>query len=1586
MPTSESHQREAALFDAAMDLPPEQRAAYLDQACGEDTALRQRIESLLKASESQCGFLDPPTDPGLRPALHPTVPPIEKPGDRIGRYKLLQQIGEGGCGMVYMAEQEEPVFRRVALKVIKLGMDTQSVIARFEAERQALALMDHPNIAKVFDAGATETGRPYFVMELVRGIKITDFCDEKKLSPGARLDLFIQVCQAVQHAHQKGIIHRDLKPSNILVSVNDGRMVPKIIDFGIAKAASGQKLTDKTVFTAFEQFIGTPAYMSPEQAVLTNVDIDTRSDIYALGVLLYELLTGKTPFDPKELLSIGLDEMRRTIRETEPLRPSTRVSTLSGQELTTTAQRRGLEAPKLASELRGDLDWIVMKCLEKDRARRYETANGLAMDIQRHLENEPVVARPPSAVYRFRKLVRRNKLAFVAAGAIAGALLIGLSVSTWMFFAEKAARQRAVAAERDQMLLRQQADIARTNEATLRLQAQAAQRSEAALRVEAETARTNEAKLRLQAQAGEKKAETEAAKSRMVAQFLKDMLQSIRPSVALGRDTTVIREMLDQTAARVGQDLADQPEVQADLQTTIAEVYRAIGKGEQAERIQRGALATRQGARGRGDPEVARTLNNLALILQPEGEGTALDRWRDERRVMGAGILNDFEPAPSGPDASSEKERLAEVEWLHRQALAIRRETWGNENLETTESLNNFALVLRREGKLDEAEAHHREALACRRNILTGDRLPVAESLYNLAVVLRDAGKLAEAEEDFRKSLEMRRRLLGTADASVARTVHHLADVLERRSDVAGLESLFREELMNATSRSPNRPPLESDTVYQILDVLLAKKEYGRADGLVCDLLAPAIQKAPENVGLRRTRGEFFARRGRWSEAARDLARVIELDPDTHDPWYHLAPLWVRTGAINDYRRLCHDMLLRFGGVNPPLVAERTVKACLLLPPESRDLGLATELAQTAVVAGLDHPFVHYYQFAKGLAEYRQEHYARAEDWLRKSLAGDNNANLEILSRVVLAMTCHQLGKTNEARYALDDTLALVKPPWLSRSPDADDFTAIWWDVLISQILRDEAEALVGTDGTADGQPFPTFSEAVRLRQQGQAPQAEAALREVVTRYKALFGPDHPDTLGVQENLAVSYRTWGKPHLACPLFEETLKLGTASLGPDHPRTLGWRNDLAVAYWEAGRLNQALPLFEETLKLREAKLGPNHPDTLKSQGNLALAYEEARRRNRALPLLEETLKRMQVTLGPDHPDTLQAMGNLADGYISAGKHDQALPLCEETWKLRKARLGPDHPATLNAMGLVARGYLNTDKLDQALRLFQETLELMTAKLGPDHPDTLRARVNVAVTYREAGKLDQAIPVFEETLKLMKAKRGPDHPETRATTDALANLLARQGKWIQAADCFASLIQSNPTNHWNHRNLAPLLVASERLDVYRQHCRQAVERFGKTSDPFIAERIAKNCLILPDCGVGLDAVAHMADTAAATTNRGAIPWFQLVKGLVEYRQGRFASAVEWSNKTLTNTGQPVRDVEAYMVLAMAHYQFKQTDDARAALAKGVEIERTKLPKLERGDIGGLWLDWIIAHALMREAQALIEGRPETESPTR
>jgi serine/threonine protein kinase/WD40 repeat protein len=462
MPVPES--REDWIVREARRRPLAECAAFLDGACAGDLALRQRIEAMLAGPEpgETASATGPEAD---RPAIKVNLADsaADAVGQMLGRYKLLEKVGEGGFGIVYVAEQKEPVKRRVALKIIKLGMDTRQVVARFEAERQALALMDHPNIAKVLDGGATESGRPYFVMELVHGIRITQYCDQNKLSTKQRLELFIPVCQAIQHAHQKGIIHRDIKPSNILVTLHDAVPVPKVIDFGIAKATQ-QDLTDKTVYTQLQQFVGTPAYMSPEQAEMSGLDIDTRSDIYSLGVLLYELLTGATPFDAKELTSQGIEAMRKTIREKEPPRPSTKVATLPGEELTTTAARRATEAPKLISLLRGDLDWILMKCLEKDRTRRYETAHGLAMELKRHLANEPVLAQPPSSTYRFQKLVRRNKLAFAAAGAVTTALLMGIAVSTWQAVRATQARREAVTAQQEQTRLRVAAQKAQEEE------------------------------------------------------------------------------------------------------------------------------------------------------------------------------------------------------------------------------------------------------------------------------------------------------------------------------------------------------------------------------------------------------------------------------------------------------------------------------------------------------------------------------------------------------------------------------------------------------------------------------------------------------------------------------------------------------------------------------------------------------------------------------------------------------------------------------------------------------------------------------------------------------------------------------------------------------------------------------------------------------------------------------------------------------------------------------------------------------------------------------------------------------------------
>jgi eukaryotic-like serine/threonine-protein kinase len=444
---------DSGIFKAAVKLSPERRAAYLDEACGSNQALRREVESLLQAHDEPGHFLESRLARQTSTADEP--PGTETPGTLIGPYKLLQQIGEGGMGVVYMAEQTEPVRRHVALKIIKPGMDSKQVIARFEAERQALAMMEHQNIAKVLGAGTTESGRPYFVMELVHGVPITQFCDENHLTPRRRLELFVPVCQAIQHAHQKGIIHRDVKPSNVLVTMYDDKPVPKVIDFGVAKAIESARgrLTEKTMFTQFGTLVGTFEYMSPEQAQMNAFGVDTRSDIYSLGVLLYELLTGTTPLGNERLRRAAVDEMVRLIKEEEAMRPSARLS--SSNNLPKIAAARSTDPARLSGIVRGELDWIVMKCLEKDRTRRYESANGLARDIQRYLSDEPVEACPPGAGYRLRKFAHKYRAPLRVAGMFLVLLIGAAIVSTWQAVRATLAENRAT----------QQRDRARAKEA-----------------------------------------------------------------------------------------------------------------------------------------------------------------------------------------------------------------------------------------------------------------------------------------------------------------------------------------------------------------------------------------------------------------------------------------------------------------------------------------------------------------------------------------------------------------------------------------------------------------------------------------------------------------------------------------------------------------------------------------------------------------------------------------------------------------------------------------------------------------------------------------------------------------------------------------------------------------------------------------------------------------------------------------------------------------------------------------------------------------------------------------------------------------
>ena len=802
--------REEALFQAAAQLSGAERAAFLNGACLGDAALRRRLDALLVAHDGP-DELSPSTRPGAKATmkLDITEAPDEAVGQTLGNYKLLQKIGEGGCGAVYMAEQQHPVRRRVALKVIKLGMDTKNVIARFEAERQALALMDHPNIAKVLDAGATDVGRPFFVMELVRGIKITDYCDQNNLNTHQRLQLFIQICQAIQHAHQKGIIHRDIKPSNILVTLHDGVPVPKVIDFGIAKATTDQRLTDKTLFTAYEQFIGTPAYMSPEQAEMSGLDIDTRSDIYSLGVLLYELLTGRTPFDAKELMNSGIDAMRKTIREKEPQRPSTKLHTLAGADLTTTARHHGVEASRLVSLLRGDLDWIVMKCLEKDRTRRYETANGIAADLKRHLNNEAIVARPPSAAYRFQKSFRRNKLAFAAAGAVAAALLLGIIGSTSQAI-------RATHARR-----------------------------------EAEVAQANEARLRQQAEANEQTAKTESARNAQTADFLIQMLDSGGKLGALGRDTALLREMMDQAEARMSKDLADNPVVEARLRGSLGWTYYTLGEYSRSEdSFRRCVELCRKGWE-----------NNSTNLEAQVGLGQAL-------HFLGLTLWHEG--------------KLPEAEACQRESLAIARKQFGDRSAEAATPLTDLALVLLFQGKYAEAEGMYRESLATRQKLLGNGDKQVGWSLFGLGNTLAAEGRFAEGESFIRKAQVIFQNQNGPKHPNVALMLASLGTVLQDEGKLPEAESSLREALAIQKELLPKN---HTDTLNSVIDLAGVLEQQGKLDEAV------ALYRQSADVG----RGSAQASLGKLYASGRGVPK----DLTEAAKWYRQAMEKIRADADN---------------------------------------------------------------------------------------------------------------------------------------------------------------------------------------------------------------------------------------------------------------------------------------------------------------------------------------------------------------------------------------------------------------------------------------------------------------------------------------------------------------------------------------------------------------------------------------------------------------------------------------------------------------------------------------------------------------
>jgi tetratricopeptide (TPR) repeat protein len=839
--------------------------------------------------------------------------PSETAGSQIGRYKLLEQIGEGGMGTIWMAEQREPVKRRVALKIIKLGMDTKQVIARFEAERQALALMDHPHIAKVLDAGATETGRPYFVMEYIKGIPILEYCDQEKLDTRARLELFTSVCHAIQHAHQKGIIHRDIKPSNVLVTLHDGVPVPKVIDFGIAKATNSE-LTTKTLFTEHRQMIGTPAYMSPEQAEMSGLDIDTRSDVYSLGVLLYELLTGTTPFDMKALLESGFDELMRTIREVEPHKPSTRVSKL-GDTGTRTAQQRRVDPQKLSLLLRGDVDWIVMKCLEKDRTRRYESANGLAADVRRHLNDEPVTAGAPGAVYRLRKFVKRNRAHVIAASAILTALLAAIVGTSWGWVEKSRARSVAIQRqlEDDKKSAVEKARLVRNAEGTGALLRQcedalrAGDAAQARIALDAARKRSNEGGAEHPAERLARLSDDLALSTELDAidqfrwtwtnnRFGDENVAAERTRAALvkfGAAPAAGRQPLDVSAddaAALVEGSAIRERIVLALDRLLwwadAEALRAVLGRVDADTFRdefRDAVVARDAEKVRRlalDPAIAEQPPEFAAALcvsdvVPLARRRDLLRRAALRRPSDISLLMTLQSVLSDPrDPSPLDERMR---WLQAAVAADPRNSAAYTNLGRvmTESgrvdqsgacyriavavdpsnaiaHNNLGVYLKGKGALDEALACHRKAVELE---------PKCGFLIaNLGEALAELGREDEAIDCYRKALEL--------DPKDGYTCASLGDSLRRKGRIDEAIVSYRKAVELGERRGP---------VYGLLGDLL--RQAGHPEEAI-PFLRKGVELDPKLPWLHGKFGDALRAAGKSDEAIASYRKAIELDPN----------------------------------------------------------------------------------------------------------------------------------------------------------------------------------------------------------------------------------------------------------------------------------------------------------------------------------------------------------------------------------------------------------------------------------------------------------------------------------------------------------------------------------------------------------------------------------------------------------------------------------------------------------------------------------------------------------------------------------
>ncbi len=1618
---------EGRIFNEARRLPAAERIAYLRQACAGDTALRQQVEELLVAVQETDAFLQQPargiqrpSDASPSPSRNEFGPPsplglLKSAGDRGGRYNLLQQIGEGGCGVVYMAEQIEPMRRHVALKVIKLGMDTKGVVARFDAERQALALMDHPNIAKVFDAGATETGRPFFVMELVRGTPITRYCDEHTLSTSLRLGIFIQVCKAIQHAHQKGIIHRDLKPSNILLTDHDGAPVPKIIDFGIAKATAGQILTDLTVFTAIEQFIGTPAYMSPEQAALSGLDIDTRSDIYSLGVLLYELLTGETPFEARRLLHAGLDEMRRIIRQEEPSTPSTRLQTLGVARQNALATLRQCEPPRLLGMIRGDLDWIVMKALEKDRARRYDTANGVALDIERYLNHQPVSARPPSAAYLVQKWTQRNKGTFASAIAVMAALMLGTGISTWLFLKERQARRRALAAEHVQNQLHQQAE-------TQALRAEAAS---------AEVKNTLAASDFLQA------VRLSAEDDPNEALAYLDRILSMNPSNAAA--LVRLASLLSYHSWMIPTIIVTQSNWIRSVQFSPDGKYFLTASFDGTARVWNATS---------GEP-VTPLLNHGGPIesaqFSPDGKQVVTASDDHTARVWDA---QSGQPL-AGPFAHADAVYSAQFSPDGTELVTASRDgtaqAWNSRTgLPLSPPLRHASWVVSAQFSPDGARIVTAAYDNTARVWSSSDGHPITGPLthrgwVSAAQFSPDGTRIVTASYD------------GSARVWDAKTGQPLTEPLKHGDRVRAAQfspdgkrvvtaSFDRtSQIWDAQSGQPLTPPLTHRAAVWFARFSPDGKRVVTASFDNTARIWDAETGQPLTESLRHGSAIWsvqFSPDGRRILTASDdnTARVWEAQngPVLAEPLRHQG--WVNSAQFSgDGKRIVtssDDSTARVwdAGNGRPLTAslrhEGRVTAAQFSPDGQRlvtasedhtarlwDARSGQPLAQplrhgAGVVAAQFSPY------GKRVVTASADHTARVWDaQTGQPLTGSLNHGDKVVAaqfspdgtRVVTASFDHTAIVWNaRTGQPLIEPLKHNDEVWSARfSPDgtriittSSDHTARVWDarsgVPLTPPLR-HGDAVKSAQFSPDGRTIVTASwdKTARIWDAQSGQPLTAPLKHGDAVLTAEFSPDGKLIVTASDDSTL--RVWDAQS-GQPLTEPWKHGGavvSAQFSPDGARIVSASRDFAGRVWDVAPRQAICP--EWLLQLSEAISGQllNHQSFLEeSRLNRASALNKIREELQGRPHTDSWAAWGRWFLAAPATRTISPFSTLSvPRYVENRLRENTIESLVQAEQLADgnpeiAKRIADRRAALEKQGRAVELQRQAQELEAkgdlsgAENQYREALALTRQLWAEDSQKWPPIADRLAAVLILEGKVDGG----EQLFKYLSTDSFENGNQGLGLLRSRARFRARAGQWNEAAADFSKVIQLNPADHVDFHCLAPLLVQSGQLDLFRHLCQQALERFGQTDDPPTADRIAKDCLILPASGSVLRGAAKLADIAVTRgKDHPYVVYFQFVKGLAAYRQGQYAPAVEWTQKALPQSVKiPNLELETRMVLAMAQFGLNQTEKAHASLASGIEIARTRLPNLDSRDFTAEWIDWIIGHKLMQEATELIEGR--------